>query len=385
MYLKIIRQPASYQYDMRKNIIFFTLQGVLWSWKSNKCFVLCASLTAVVEVSRLVLKSSHLLTLCQDVWCWWWTTPGAVLFGQAEQGYVWPFAHVVERDCPWNCSRLVNYHTSWCGSVLNLESNLPGSTREKDHPFPKAWELLAVSLSLTVHSKSALYLDMPTCIHSKSTFFLDKCSCKMHVLQSFSHAQKIQLFTEDASKAVTFAPPILALWCRKPTDGLPILQDWMVTAHDICHVGFEGWRETIEAKCPDNSILGKPIEYGCLVPTKGIGRATVLLFGILYTFHELKDNMNQEEVDDFKRQQGGMSEGFKGTNQSKVYFLKGNHTWNMGHHSGESWWLQDTAVPATLSYRYFTGSCCVMFFCGIWLCSPGFANWHSFKLYSNLQ
>lgn len=34
MYLKIIRQPASYQY-MRKNIIFFTLQGVLWSWKSN--------------------------------------------------------------------------------------------------------------------------------------------------------------------------------------------------------------------------------------------------------------------------------------------------------------------------------------------------------------
>jgi hypothetical protein len=148
----------------------------------------------------------------------------------------------------------------------------------------------------------------------------------MHVLQSFSHAQKIQLFTEDASKAVTFAPPILALWFRKPTDGLPILQDWMVTAHDIFHVGFEGWRETIEAKCPDNSILGKPIEYGCLVPTKGIGRATVLLFGILYTFHELKDSMNQEEVDDFKRQQGGLSEGFKGTNQRKVYFLKGNHT-----------------------------------------------------------
>lgn len=95
---------------------------------------------------------------------------------------------------------------------------------------------------------------------------------------------------------------------------------------------------------------------------KSIGRATVLLFGILYTFHELKDSMNQEEVDDFKRQQGGLSEGFKGTNQRKVYFLKGNHTWNMGHHSWESWWLQDTAVPATLSYRYFTGSCCVMFF-----------------------
>lgn len=108
--------------------------------------------------------------------------------------------------------------------------------------------------------------------------------------------------TEQATgSAQSFAPPILALKLVKPADGLPLLQDWLVTAADIYRGGLEGWRETIEVRCDEPSCLGQPVVPGCLRPTKGIGRSSMLMFGLLYTFLNFKESMSQEECQDFAR------------------------------------------------------------------------------------
>ena len=94
--------------------------------------------------------------------------------------------------------------------------------------------------------------------------------------------------------------PVLALWLSKPSDGWPLYQDWLVTAHDIFHQGYEGWRETVEVKC-DDSHLGKAVQFGCLHPTQGIGSSSILVFGLLFTFHNLRDSMTEQETADFVR------------------------------------------------------------------------------------
>ena len=106
---------------------------------------------------------------------------------------------------------------------------------------------------------------------------------------------------EATGTAQILQAPVLALWLQRPSDGLPLLQEWLVTATDLVHGGFEGWRETIEVKCCDSSFFGQKMEYGCFTPTKGIGRSSVILFAILYTFHNLKEQLSDEETEDFAR------------------------------------------------------------------------------------
>ncbi|CAK9000312.1 Midasin (Dynein-related AAA-ATPase MDN1) (MIDAS-containing protein) [Durusdinium trenchii] len=95
--------------------------------------------------------------------------------------------------------------------------------------------------------------------------------------------------------------PFLAMTLLKPSDGFPLLQDWLTIATDIFHQGFEGWRECVEVRCLDGSSLGKPLQYACLTPTKGITRSSIIMFGILFTFYNFKDKMTDEEVNDFSR------------------------------------------------------------------------------------
>lgn len=110
--------------------------------------------------------------------------------------------------------------------------------------------------------------------------------------------------TEAAGIVSTLSPSVLALWLVKQSDGLPLLQDWLGTAHDVYHLGYEGWRESIEVRVCEDDLLGKGMENSCLVPSKGFGRSSVLLFGVLFTFHKLKDQLSSEEVADFARRAG---------------------------------------------------------------------------------
>lgn len=114
-------------------------------------------------------------------------------------------------------------------------------------------------------------------------------------------AEVVKHDAEASSSMQTLKPSILALWLERPPDGLPLFQDWFTIAHDIYHQGFEGWRETIEVALVDEDILGKPATFGCLVPTKGMSRSFVLMFGVMYSFLKMKEDMSAAECLDFKR------------------------------------------------------------------------------------
>ena len=97
--------------------------------------------------------------------------------------------------------------------------------------------------------------------------------------------------------------PALAFSYALPVDGRPLLHAWLATAKDIYHRGFESWREPIEAK----SVLsfdktpGNPFDMGCLLATKGLGRISIILFGLTFTYLKLRASMTGEELVDFRR------------------------------------------------------------------------------------
>ena len=54
-------------------------------------------------------------------------------------------------------------------------------------------------------------------------------------------------------------------------------------------MGYEAWRESIEIKPVYPELLGKPMTFGCVEPTKGSGRISMLLFTVWYSYLELKN------------------------------------------------------------------------------------------------
>lgn len=94
--------------------------------------------------------------------------------------------------------------------------------------------------------------------------------------------------------------PLLLLAMETPTDGLPVLTDWMRTASDVWRAGYESWRAPIEVRPRFGDVFGKPMKASSLVPTKGIGRASVLLFAVCRTY-AVNPNLEGEELADFQR------------------------------------------------------------------------------------
>lgn len=86
-----------------------------------------------------------------------------------------------------------------------------------------------------------------------------------------------------------------------PMEGLPVLTDWKRTAFDVYRAGYEAWREPIEVRAASQDVLTQPLKPGVLIPTKGISRASIILYGVVYTYKELRNEMLQEEIDDFVR------------------------------------------------------------------------------------
>lgn len=79
------------------------------------------------------------------------------------------------------------------------------------------------------------------------------------------------------------------------------MTDWLRNAGDFWAVGFEAWREPIEVRPVDDAVLGAAMRPRCLVPTKGISRASIILFGVCYTYSNLRNSMESEETQDFVR------------------------------------------------------------------------------------
>ena len=67
--------------------------------------------------------------------------------------------------------------------------------------------------------------------------------------------------------------------------------------------GYESWRETVELKVVSDTSLGQSMSWGCVLPAKGFGRISVLLFGIIYSYSEMhgKPSWSEEVEKEFKK------------------------------------------------------------------------------------
>lgn len=104
------------------------------------------------------------------------------------------------------------------------------------------------------------------------------------------------------NELVPFAVSILSIALEKPEDGLPILEDWASTARDIYAMGFEAHRETIELRLHNKEMKkGDALSFACLLPNKGIGRISMLWFGLLWTWKKLSQDLTDDQTRDFSR------------------------------------------------------------------------------------
>lgn len=74
----------------------------------------------------------------------------------------------------------------------------------------------------------------------------------------------------------------------------------MSLARDIYHVGWENHRQPVEIRLSDQVVRGDPLAFGSLYPSKGFGRLSILMFGVLYTYKELQ-TMSEDQSQDFVR------------------------------------------------------------------------------------
>ncbi len=106
--------------------------------------------------------------------------------------------------------------------------------------------------------------------------------------------------TQASAENQSLTMHFLALHVTMPSEGCPVLTDWLRVAGDVWH-GFENWRDAFETVAVDDDVLGKEQRPGMLQVKKGISRASIIMFGVLYSFQVLKDKMSAEEAADFKR------------------------------------------------------------------------------------
>ena len=102
----------------------------------------------------------------------------------------------------------------------------------------------------------------------------------------------------------SFSVPLLAFRAKVPADGLPIYADWISTATSIWSIGFESWREAVEVKPCQPSLIGKPLEFQSIECTKGSGRVSVLLFTVTCCYLDLQKNLSVEELAEFRQPPG---------------------------------------------------------------------------------
>lgn len=106
--------------------------------------------------------------------------------------------------------------------------------------------------------------------------------------------------TKESARVSNFELPLLSFRPGVPSEGLPILADWSVHAESIWSSGFEGWREAIEFKPISKDLKGHPVQYRSVEVTKGVGRVTILWFTLLHTYVNLKNDLADDELEDFK-------------------------------------------------------------------------------------
>lgn len=97
--------------------------------------------------------------------------------------------------------------------------------------------------------------------------------------------------------------PLMALTFQEPVDGLPLFHAWLGTAKGIYMEGFE-LREIIEVQTVGDlgTLSDQPMTFNGITAVKGLGRVSVILFGVIWTYMN-KDSLDAETQSDFCRQE----------------------------------------------------------------------------------
>ena len=106
---------------------------------------------------------------------------------------------------------------------------------------------------------------------------------------------------KDVSGTV-FQLPILGMFYQLPADGLPHFWQWYNTASDLFHMGYESNREPMEVRKRDVGTHMAKVQ-----PVKGLGRCSIIYFGVLFTYLEMRNDLSPEELADFRRPLQGLS------------------------------------------------------------------------------
>lgn len=107
-----------------------------------------------------------------------------------------------------------------------------------------------------------------------------------------------QVFVPEAVDGTLLQTPVLALWFSIPSDGLPQFPHWVNTAKDVYLSGFESHREPLECKVRDEASGDCMAKFEV---TKGLGRTSIILFGIIFSYLEMAADLTNEELQDFQR------------------------------------------------------------------------------------
>ena len=94
--------------------------------------------------------------------------------------------------------------------------------------------------------------------------------------------------------------PILAFGFKEAVDGLPLFHHWLSTAKGLFIEGYEALRELPEVTPVDETLMGNYMDLHTVFTVKGIGRMSIILFGITWTYLN-KDALDSETKTDFLR------------------------------------------------------------------------------------
>lgn len=89
--------------------------------------------------------------------------------------------------------------------------------------------------------------------------------------------------------------PLTALAYEMPSDGIPLFPTWRNNAMDMYWSGYDSLREPME--CKERNLSAAHWQLQC---TKGLGRLSMILFGVFWTFLH-KDDMSDGVQADFCR------------------------------------------------------------------------------------
>ena len=104
--------------------------------------------------------------------------------------------------------------------------------------------------------------------------------------------------TEGLGKKQLHGVSLTAVANDMPADGIPMFQTWKSLALGIYWQGYNSLREPLE--CRERDPTASHWQLQC---TKGLGRLSVILFGVFWTFLH-KEDVKDPVMADFRRRCG---------------------------------------------------------------------------------